>query len=116
MKKSLFVLAVLSLDAMAGLENCASSQKEATLQECKDFKRHVAVIAKDYVVHYEKAIVKGTSSADYLEKAINYHTEEMFKASSENCADDIQLSNCINDLLCNGKIANNLEVSWMDCE
>ena len=75
---------------------------------------HVALLAADFVRHYEQAVVLGTT-ADYQEQAMIWHFNSMLKGVDTQCSADIDLFSCVHDLICEGKIVHNLHTGMMGC-
>lgn len=74
---------------------------------------HVALLAADFVRHYEQAVVLGTT-ADYEEQTMIWHFNSMLKGVDTQCA-DIDLFSCVHELICEGKIVHNLNTGMMGC-
>lgn len=73
----------------------------------------VALLAQDWVLHYEQAVVLGTT-ADYEEQTKIWHFEQMLKGADEMCS-DINLFTCLSDLVCDNQIGHNLNRDMMGC-
>lgn len=76
--------------------------------------QEAALIAQDLVLHYEQAVVLGTT-AEYEEHSKIWHFSSILDAADTKCAADIQLFSCVKDLICQGKIVHNLDTRRMDC-
>lgn len=74
---------------------------------------HVALLATDFVRHYEQAVVLGTT-ADYEEQTMIWHFNSMLNGVDTQC-EDIDLFSCVHELICEGKIAHNLKTDMMGC-
>lgn len=114
MKKSLFALAVISTNAFAGLySDHVSSVKEQRPYEKKKIE-NLAHLTEDMVIHYEKAVLVGTTAV-YEENTKIRHFDLFLDASDRMC-NDIDLAGCIYDLVCNDQVIHNLNKEMMPCQ
>lgn len=74
---------------------------------------HVAVLSEDLVIHYENAVVNGTT-ADYIELTKIQHFNSFLDASDEKCS-EVDLTSCIYDLICMGEVTHNLNTDIFTC-
>jgi hypothetical protein len=114
MKKTSLALAAMSLNAMAA--NFVDHVQKVKAERPMDGKKidHVAILTQDLVIHYEQAVILGTSK-DYEERTLIGHFEEFLRASDEQC-DEINLTGCIYDLICEEEVNHNLKTSIMPCD
>lgn len=114
MKKSLFALAVISTNAFAGqFSDYVKSVKDQRPYEKKKIE-NLANLTVDMVIHYEKAVVLGTTP-DYEENTKIRHFANFLDASDKMC-NDIDLAGCIYDLVCNDQVIHNLNKEMMPCQ
>ncbi len=113
MKKSLFALLALSSNAFAGMYD--DHVKAVKNQRPYDHKKinHVALLTTDMVIHYEQAVVLGTT-VDYEERTKIDHFDTFLNAADNMCG-EIDLAGCIYDLVCEDKIIHNLNKTIMPC-
>lgn len=113
MKKSFFAFLALSSNAFAGSYADHVANVKAQRPYDTDKIKKVDLLATDMVIHYENAVVVGTT-ADYEERAKIYHFDSFLDASDKICG-DIDLAGCIYDLVCEDKIDHNLNTTMMPC-
>lgn len=114
MKKQLLALTTLSLNAFAGdFSDHIKIMKDARPHEA-DKIDHLALLTTDLVIHYEQAVILGTSR-DYEENTKIRHFNEFLKASEELC-EEINLTSCIYDLICEDEVNHNLKRSILPCD
>ena len=105
----------LAAKSMTGADFDAHVQNViANRADDSDKIEHVALIATDFVRHYEQAVVLGTTP-DYVEQTTIWHFNSMLNAADTKCA-DIDLFTCVHELICNGKISHNLNTRMMGCK
>lgn len=74
---------------------------------------HVALLNTDYVLHYEQAVILGTT-AEYEEQTKIWHFDRMLEAVDNQCA-EIEMVECVRDLVCNKKFPHNFNTRIMGC-
>ena len=114
MRKSLFALAVISTNALAGQFSDYVNAVKAERPYEKKRIENLAHLTEDMVIHYEKAVVLGTT-ADYEESTKIRHFASFLDASDKMC-NDIDLAGCIYDLVCNDQVIHNLNTEMMPCQ
>jgi hypothetical protein len=67
----------------------------------------------DYVIHYEQAILLGTT-AEYEEHSKIYHFDKMLEAVDKNC-NEIELATCVREMVCKKTFAHNFNLRLMNC-
>lgn len=113
MKKSAMALATLSLNALAAdFADHVKKVKDARPMD-RDKIDHMALLTTDLVIHYEQAVILGTSR-DYEENTKIRHFDEFLKASDQMC-EEINLTSCIYDLICEDVVNHNLKRSILPC-
>jgi hypothetical protein len=115
MKKSLFALLALSSNVFAGasFEDYIKAVKASRPYDTKKIS-NVGLLTVDMVIHYEQAVVLGTT-ADYEERAKIQHFDSFLNAADNMCG-EIDLAGCIYDLVCEDKIIHNLNKTIMPCK
>lgn len=115
MKKSLFALLALSSNAFAGgaFEDHLKAVKDARPYDAKKIS-NVGLLTVDMVIHYEQAVVLGTTVA-YEERSKIQHFDSFLNAADTMCG-EIDLAGCIYDLVCEDKIEHNLNTTMMPCK
>ena len=113
MKKSFLAFLALGSNAFAGLYD--GHVKAVKDQRPYDQKKinHVALLTTDMVIHYEQAVVLGTT-VDYEERTKIRHFDSFLEAADNVCG-EIDLAGCIYELVCEDKINHNLNTSVMPC-
>lgn len=109
MKKLLFALSTLSLNAFA---NPYADYVERALANRPDEKlkiNKISVLAQDLNLHYDAAIISGTTK-EYEFRANISLFQEMLDASDTQCSEDIDLNACLFDLLCKDQIQHSFDV------
>ena len=114
MKKSTLALSLMSINALASsFSDYVTSVKESRPEDADQISK-VALLTQDIVIHYEKAVLLGTSK-EYQEQTKIIHFKEFLKASDMQC-EDINLTSCIYDLICEDEVKHNLKTSMMPCD
>lgn len=113
MKKTIVTALALSSSAFAG--NYADHVKAIKEARPYDLKKisNVDVLTVDMVIHYEQAVVLGTTAA-YEERSKIQHFNSFLNAADNMCG-EIDLAGCIYELVCENKIEHNLKRSMMPC-
>ena len=78
-----------------------------------DLIQRVEALAWDYVIHYEQAVILGTT-ADYEEQTKIHHFNAILNGAEKNCS-EINLAYCVRKMICKGEIIHNLKLSIMNC-
>lgn len=115
MKKSLFALMALSSNVFAGasFEDHVKAVKDSRPYDAKKIS-NVGLLTVDMVIHYEQAVILGTTAA-YEERSKIQHFDSFLNAADNMCG-EIDLAGCIYDLVCEDKITHNLNTSIMPCK
>lgn len=74
----------------------------------------VALLAQDWVQHYEQAVILGTTP-EYEEQTKVWHFDQLLSGADAMCSDDINLFICLSDLVCDNQIGHNLNRDMMGC-
>lgn len=74
----------------------------------------VDLITRDYVLHYEKAILLGTTE-EYAETSQIWHFDQILEGSDKYCT-EIDLAGCVKDLICENRIPHNLDKKRLGCD
>lgn len=109
---ALMALATKSLlapDYNAHVQNVLEKKPEQA-----DLIHNVDLLTVDYVIHYEQAVLLGTT-ADYEEQTKIHHFEAILAGAEKNCK-DINLAYCVRKMICNKEIIHNLKLSIMNCD
>ncbi|MBY0517206.1 MAG: hypothetical protein K2P81_09870 [Bacteriovoracaceae bacterium] len=77
--------------------------------------RHVELLNTDYVIHYEQAVILGTTAA-YEEQTKIWHFDQMLKAVDKNCSPEIDLAGCVHELVCSKAFPHNFDLRIMICD
>lgn len=114
MKKLTFAMAAISVNAMAA--SFTQHVQELKFERPKDADKinHIALLTNDLVIHYEQAILVGTT-ADYEQTTLINHFNDFMYAADNQC-EEINLTGCIYDLICEGEVRHNLKTSYMPCD
>lgn len=111
MKRLNFALATISLNTFAATYDQHVDALKNQRPQDADKIDHIAILTKDLVIHYEKAITLGTTP-DYRNSTLKSHFNDFMEASDTVC-EDIHLTTCIYDLICENKVRHNLNVKNM---
>ncbi len=116
MQLSLAKFIALASQALVGADYDAHIQSviEARPTEAEKI-RTVALLNTDYVIHYEQAVILGTT-ADYEEHTKIWHFDHMLHAVDTQCAPEIDMATCVRDLVCEKKFPHNFNLRIMICE
>jgi hypothetical protein len=79
-----------------------------------DLIHHVDLLAVDYVIHYEQAVILGTT-ADYEEQTKIHHFNAILAGAEKSC-ENIDLAHCVRKMICKKEIIHNLKLSIMNCD
>lgn len=82
--------------------------------EKADLIHKVDMIAFDYVIHYEQAVLLGTTP-DYEEQTKIHHFNSILAGAEKSCS-EINLAYCVRKMICNKEIVHNLKLSIMNCD
>lgn len=74
----------------------------------------VDLITQDYVLHFEEAIILGTTE-EYAEESKVWHFDQILEGSDKYCT-DIDLAGCVKDLICENRISHNLDKQRLGCD
>lgn len=113
MKKPLILLAAVATNAFAS--SYADHVNEVKAQRPYEKKKieNIDLLTTDMVIHYEQAVLLGTTP-DYKEQTKISHFNS-FLYAADNMCEDINLASCIYELVCEDKIPHNLKTSIMPC-
>jgi hypothetical protein len=81
----------------------------------KDRLEKIKALAIDHVDHYDRAVVLGTSNPKYVCEMKESLFKSMVKNSDTKCS-SINLTECINDLICNAAFWTNLDDKIFPCD
>lgn len=113
MKKSLLVFVALTSNAMAGVyEDHVKAVKAQRPYEKKKIEQ-LDDLTTDMVRHYDRAVVLGTTP-EYEATSKIEHFNSFLRASDTVCG-EINLAQCIYDLVCSDEIPHNLDTRMMPC-
>jgi hypothetical protein len=79
-----------------------------------DLIHKVDMLAWDYVIHYEQAVILGTTP-DYEEQTKIHHFNAILSGAEKNC-EGIDLAYCVRKMICKKEIIHNLKLSIMNCD
>lgn len=114
MKKTIVAGLALSSSAFAGnFDDHVKAIKEARPYDLKKI-NNVGLLTVDMVIHYEQAVVLGTTES-YEELTKINHFDSFLNAADNMCG-EIDLAGCIYDLVCEDKITHNLNKTIMPCK
>lgn len=107
MKKQL-----IGLTAFLAAANQASADYKTPSDE------DIMEIAVDLVIHYDVAVVAGTSNPEYIASRQEYLFKDLkINLTEENCSESIDLYTCAIDLICTEKMGlNNLHPDLLPCD
>ena len=107
-----FALMALLGSQFGAFENYVQAVKKENPEDEKRINQ-IALLTQDMVIHYEQAVVLGTTQ-DYEENTKIWHFNSFLKAADEKC-EDIDLATCIYELVCSDSIPHNLATRQMPC-
>lgn len=106
MKKRIVGICLLSL-------SCLPTFAQDGVQMSDD----IQAVANDLVLHYDRAVILGTSSASYIEEQKQVLGDILREKLTVEVCGEINLYTCALDLLCAGKIpATNLRSDLLPCD
>ena len=116
MQLSLAKFIALASQALVGADYEAHIQATLEARPLETEKiRNVALLNTDYVIHYEKAVILGTT-AEYEEQTKIWHFDQMLKAVDTQCAPEIDMATCVRELVCEKKFPHNFSLEIMICD